>query len=367
MQIDISLFSILDILTASTALMLGLLFFTIKSENRKANIFLGLFLWSISIQLINGIVFDYYEEEDLEFTFLILDPILFILLFLFFYLNTTINKTINKWYYLLFIPGIIHNLSINVEALNEVFADYDDLILVFYFFEILLLVYVFRILRNHKKKISNFYSELEFKSLSWLKSILIAILLFHFILIVEGITGVEESENEVWEGIFQFSSVVLLLFIVYWIGYNGFSQPEIFRQYLFQREISELEIPIDNPNSLDEINEKFEHIKTTIVKEKLYTNPELNLRTLSIALDIKEKELSKLINQCTESNFYQFINNFRVREFKRLLQSPKAKQLSILGLSQEAGFSSKSTFYSTFKTAEGMTPKQYELSLKKSE
>ena len=136
MQIDISLFSILDILTASTALMLGLLFFTIKSQNRKANIFLGLFLWSISIQLINGIVFDYYEEEDLEFTFLFFDPILFILLFLFFYLNTTINKIINKWYYLLLIPGIIHNISINVEALDEVFEDYDDLILVFYFFEI---------------------------------------------------------------------------------------------------------------------------------------------------------------------------------------------------------------------------------------
>ncbi|MCH2196726.1 helix-turn-helix domain-containing protein [Kordia sp.] len=367
MQIDISLFSILDILTASTALMLGLLFFTIKSQNRKANIFLGLFLWSISIQLINGIVFDYYEEEDLEFTFLFFDPILFILLFLFFYLNTTINKIINKWYYLLLIPGIIHNISINVEALDEVFEDYDDLILVFYFFEILLLVYVFRILRNHKKKISNFYSELEFKSLSWLKSILIAILLFHFILIVEGITGVEEAENEVWEGIFQFSSVILLLFIVYWIGYNGFSQPEIFKQYLFQREDIDVELQLKEQDSSKELQEKFSEITSIIEQEKLYTNPKLNLRTLSVELDIKERELSKLINHGSDSNFYHFINKFRVEEFKRLLQSPKAKQLSILGLSQEAGFTSKSTFYSTFKSFESMTPKQYELSLKKSE
>lgn len=367
MQIDLSLFSILDILTASTALMLGLLFFTIKSENRKANIFLGLFLWSIAIQLINGILFDFYEEEGIETTFYFLDPILFILLFLFFYLNTTINKSINKWYYLLFIPGIIQNILINSDGLGAVEERFDDFILLFYFFEILLLVYVFKILRNHKKRISNFYSELEFKSLSWLKSILIAILLFHLILIVEGITGVEEMENELWEGIFQMSAISLLFFTVYWIGYNGFSQPEIFRQHLFQRENLEQETPIENSNSSNEANEKFEDIKSTIVKEKLYTNPELNLRTLSITLNIKEKELSKLINQCTESNFYNFINNFRVQEFKRLLQSPKAKQLSILGLSQEAGFSSKSTFYSTFKNAEGMTPKQYELTLKKSE
>ncbi|WP_298515176.1 AraC family transcriptional regulator [uncultured Kordia sp.] len=367
MQIDISFLSILDILTASTAFMLGLLFFTIKSENRKANLFLGLFLWSISIQLVNGIVFDYYEEEDLEFTFLLFDPILFILLFLFFYLNTTINKTINKWYYILFIPGVIHNISINVEALDEVFADYYDLILVFYFVEILLLVYVFRILRNHKKKISNFYSELEFKSLSWLKSILIAILLFHFILIVEGITGVEEAENELWEGIFQFSAVVLLLFTVYWIGYNGFSQPEIFKQYLFQREDSEAETTNKNQDFSKELQKKYEEIVAIISTEKLYTNPKLNLKTLSIALEMKERELSKVINHCSDSNFYNFINKFRVEEFKRLLQSPKAKQLSILGLSQEAGFSSKSTFYNTFKTLEGMTPKQYENAIKESE
>lgn len=367
MQIDLSLFSILDILTASTALMLGLLFFTIKSENRKANIFLGLFLWSIAIQLINGILFDFYEEEGIETTFYFLDPILFILLFLFFYLNTTINKSINKWYYLLFIPGIIHNISINISGLREIEENFDDIILVFYFFEILLLVYVFKILRNHKKRIRNFYSELEFKSLSWLKSILIAILLFHLILIIEGITGVEEAENELWEGIFQFSAVSLLLFTVYWIGYNGFSQPEIFKQHLFQREDSEPEIPIEKEDFSNELQKKFDEITTVITKEKLYANPELNLRTLSIALNLKEKELSKLINQCTESNFYHFINSFRVQEFKRLLQSPKSKQLSILGLSQEAGFSSKSTFYSTFKNVEGMTPKQYELSLKKSE
>jgi AraC-like DNA-binding protein len=367
MKIDLSLFSILDILTASTALMLGLLFFTIKSKNRKANIFLGLFLWSIAIQLINGIVFEYYEEENIETPFYILDPILFILLFLFFYLNTTINQSINKWYYVLFIPGIIQNILINNNGLIEIEERFDDYILLFYFFEILLLIYVFKILKNHKKRISNFYSELEFKSLSWLKSILIAILLFHLILIIEGITGVEEAENELWEGIFQISAISLLFFTVYWIGYNGFSQPELFKQYLFQREDINTQLETTKDDSSNELQEKFNEIKTIISEEKLYTDSKLNLRTLSTALDIKEKELSKLINQCTESNFYQFINNFRVLEFKRLLQSPKAKQLSILGLAQEAGFSSKSTFYSTFKSAEGMTPKQYELSLKKSE
>ncbi|WP_109301025.1 AraC family transcriptional regulator [Aquimarina sp. AU474] len=112
--------------------------------------------------------------------------------------------------------------------------------------------------------------------------------------------------------------------------------------------------------------EQFKTIESKIKSERLFQNPNLNLRVLAANLDVKEKELSKLINQCSETNFYQFINRFRVDEFKNLMQSPKARQMSILGLAQEAGFSSKSTFYSAFKTIEGVTPKQYELSLNKS-
>lgn len=367
MEIDFSVVIILNIITASTALMLGLLFFTIQSENRKANIFLGLFLWSIAIELTSDMLLDYYEFSGEEFHFFLFDPILFILIFLFFYLNTTINKSINKWYYFLFLPGILHNIALNSSDVFPVLENFEGLILLFYLFEILLLIYVFKILKDHKKRIRNFYSELEFKSLSWLKSILIAILLLHFILILQGFMILEELDNEIWESILEIVAVLLVLFTTYWIGYNGFSQPEIFKQYLFQRENSSLASQLEAENISKQQYEKFEEIKAIIIQEKLYTDSKLTLRTLAFSLKMKERELSKLINHCSAANFYQFINTFRVDEFKRLLQCPKNKHLSILGLSQEAGFHSKSTFYSTFKSFENMTPKQYELSIKKSE
>ena len=74
-----------------------------------------------------------------------------------------------------------------------------------------------------------------------------------------------------------------------------------------------------------------------------------------------------MINTHTQNNFYHFTNQFRVEEFKKLLLSTKAKQLSLLGLAEEAGFYSKSIFYTVFKDAEGITPKQYQNQLKKSE
>lgn len=181
--------------------------------------------------------------------------------------------------------------------------------------------------------------------------------------------------------------------MIYWIAYNGFSQSEIFKQHLFLNKKNDVNIEISNVEKTEEtILEKviqkpdevekqvckealicsvkdiqqFNQIKTQIQQQELFTNPKLNLRILSEALDLKEKALSRLINECGTVNFYQFINEFRIEKFKQLLQSPKANQLTFSALATEAGFSSKSTFYATFKKLEGMTPKQYEKSIKKS-
>ena len=166
---------------------------------------------------------------------------------------------------------------------------------------------------------------------------------------------------------FALISTIATCALIYWIGYKGMVQPEIFNQTLYRKEIIPEEIVgTNNTMDLSSFNEKnsieFAKIKEEIISKKLYTNPNLNLRTLGVDLGIKEKELSRIIN--TQTNFYQLINSLRVAEFKKLLQSPKAEQLSLLGLANNAGFSSKSTFYSSFKKLEGMTPKQYEMSIK---
>lgn len=369
----------------ANALMLGLLFLTIKSENRKANIYLGLFLWSIVVHILNDFLSELFGVS------FIIEPILFHLLFLFFYLHKTINQPIRKWYYLLFIPGIFHNILLHFEGLFLTENGITIYETAFYFMEIGLIVYAFRILQNHQKKITNFYSDLEYKSLSWLKSIFTLVILIHFFnfsTIVFDLSNVEFIEY-----IVEYASFGLTLFMIYWIAYNGFSQPEIFKQRLFFNKKNDVNIEILNTKKTEEtILEKviqkpdevekqvckealicsekdiqqFNEIKEQIQQQELFTNPKLNLRILSEALDLKEKALSRLINECGTVNFYQFINEFRIEKFKQLLQSPKANQLTFSALATEAGFSSKSTFYATFKKLEGMTPKQYEKSIKKS-
>jgi len=356
MNLELSIDSIIDILTLATALMLGFLFLTVKSGNKKGNVFLGLFLWSLSIEVL-GVLAQSFSEDFSSI------PItgLFTILFLFLYVNQTINNVFKKWYILLFIPGIIINTIYYLDIDIELLGVFD------YIFNILLLVYIFKILKKHKDNVSNYYSDLEHKTLSWIKTIVFIYIGFHALWIIEDIVSFKNEEIiEYFAGL----STILTFFMVYWIGYNGFSQSEIFKNKLFivSKKEEEIEIEISNTNALCIESEKeFIRLKARIETEKLFTNRALNLRNLSTILEIKEKELSKLINEHSKTNFYQFINGFRVKEFKILLASPKAKQLSILGIAEEAGFSSKSTFYTAFKTIEGITPKQYEMSLKKSE
>jgi len=381
----------INMFVLSNALLLSLLFLIVKSKNKKANVFLGIFLLSIAFQIFNDFIGELPIEEEFGISIFIIDPFLFALPILFFYLLTTINKRIENWHYLLFIPGIIHNLLLHFGGflLSENWLSIYEPI--FYFSEILLIVYAFRILQVHKKNISDFYSELEHKSLTWLKSIFMLVILMHLFNIVT--VFFDLSNVEILELVVENVSFGLLVFIIIWIAYNGLSQPQIFLQPLFhkpknvtkngmpnlasrQKRTIEKNIQsaneelqttgIEDSNRSESDIQQFNIIRSQIQQQGLFTNPILNLRTLALELDLKEKELSRLINECGKVNFYQFINEYRIEKFKQLVQSSKFQQFSILGLASEAGFSSKSTFYAAFKKFEGMSPKQYENSIKKS-
>ena len=344
--VEVSFPVILDILSISTSLMLGLLFMFSKTNNRKANVFLGLFLLSLSIE-----VFEVFLQSVDNIELKVIQTSLFTIPFLFIYVNQTLNMKMTWMFILLFIPGFL----LNIYVINFSFFNYFE-----YVFNICLLVFILKILKSHQQKVGDYYSDIEHKTLSWLKAIVFIFLSFHAFWIFEDFVGIQ---NEDWAQWFPLISTIFTFFMIFWIGHNGFSQSEIFTLRLFQLGKKELNVTEITSKGI----QKFESISEMILQEKYFTNPNLNLRTLSIHLNLKEKELSKLINLHTEKNFYHYINQFRVNEFKESLRLPKAKQLTLLGLAEEAGFSSKSTFYTAFKNLEGLTPKQFQNQLKKSE
>jgi len=354
MQITLEFIQIIDLMAFTTAIILGV-GFLFKSP--KANRYLGLFLLSLAIEIIQvfSAIFSEINSFDIDIP---IHTSLLTIVFLLFYVQQNIIGHIKRKLWILVLPAVVFNIILQLLPFE------DELIwlrFVEYTFNIGIIVYTFKLLKQHENNVVNYYSDLEQKTLWWIKSILYLFIGFHLLWITEDMVG---FFNQELPDFFATVSTLATCALVYWIGYKGMAQPEIFNHTLFKEEIplkqtlSDEEIAIPNESDLTEFN----ILKEKIAQEKLYTNPDLNLRSLAIDLDIKEKELSRIIN--TQTNFYQLINSFRVAEFKKLTQSPKAAQLSLLGLAHEAGFSSKSTFYSVFKKLEGMTPKQYEMSTK---
>jgi len=106
-------------------------------------------------------------------------------------------------------------------------------------------------------------------------------------------------------------------------------------------------------------------IEKIMAKEKPFLDPELNLTVLAGKLEITRNRLSMILNECKKQKFYDFINNFRIDEAKRLMAS-KSCSGNILQIAFDSGFNSKSAFYSAFKGITGTTPLDYLSGLKKS-
>ena len=90
-----------------------------------------------------------------------------------------------------------------------------------------------------------------------------------------------------------------------------------------------------------------------------FLQQDLNLRALSAHLGITTKKLSTLLNSYMNTTFTDFINEYRVNWFLKEVEAGKLQHLTVSGLMNECGFSSKATFYRAFKKINGCTPTEW--------
>ncbi|WP_073314995.1 AraC family transcriptional regulator [Aquimarina spongiae] len=92
---------------------------------------------------------------------------------------------------------------------------------------------------------------------------------------------------------------------------------------------------------------------------KPYKNQQLSRYQLAEALEVSPDYLTNMINSELGVNFREFINTYRIQEVKTRIEHGILKDLTIEAVGNEAGFSSKSTFFRVFKDQEGVTPLSY--------
>jgi AraC-like DNA-binding protein len=165
-----------------------------------------------------------------------------------------------------------------------------------------------------------------------------------------------------------FLSVALCAY-VYAIAFRGIFQKETPRLEALDETLAESPAPAGGkylrgsvpPEEALELQRKLEH---AMESEKLYLDPELDLSAMAGRVGAARNQLSFVINQNLGKNFYDFVNEYRVREVMRLMEDGARANDKMITLAFDAGFNSKPTFNAVFKKITGRTPSDYRLKTK---
>lgn len=98
-------------------------------------------------------------------------------------------------------------------------------------------------------------------------------------------------------------------------------------------------------------------------KEKLFTNSDITVNQVAQKMGIPRQYLSEVLNVYLKSNFQDYMNKYRAEKFVECLKDEKFRNYSIMGIANEVGFKSKSSFNTTFKKIYGITPSEFRKAL----
>ncbi len=100
-----------------------------------------------------------------------------------------------------------------------------------------------------------------------------------------------------------------------------------------------------------------EQIHQAMVEQKLYLNNDLKLTDVATLLDTTPRNIAEYIRECENCSFTQLVNNYRIEHAKRLLVEQPDKKL--MNVAIESGFANETSFFRTFKSVTGMTPREW--------
>jgi AraC-like DNA-binding protein len=146
-----------------------------------------------------------------------------------------------------------------------------------------------------------------------------------------------------------------------------------YRLRAFQQDFELFDDKVDTTNALMQVVGKkyqssalqdeqrqqiVETLTTAMAADQLFLDSDLSLESLATQLDVPKHHITEVLNEHLHTNFYQFLNRYRVDEAQRLIKTA-GYDANLTAIGFESGFKSKSTFNKYFKDATGLSPSEY--------
>lgn len=361
-NIHFSITNLLNIVTLCVTLLFVFQIYFLKKKS-KANTFFSMYLFNM------GIILVFFLVLDLKFKMTAYALIPFLLLavlsigpMLWIYIKLVVGEELKQLKKHLYLPlgfGIISLILISIDFLM---ADVKTSIAIRKIIIYVVLAgltgvfiiqsgfYIYLSLKLYKKHIKNLgetFSYTEKVNLSWFK-----LLIYGYLFFILGLIATHMLDDS----ISNFMFFLILITYVIFSGYNALNQNPVFEEF-------KIENTQKDSVQVDIASDFYKDLKTTLLakmeEEKLYLDASLTIHSLANQLNSNNKYLSQLINNDLKKNFVLFVNEYRIREAKKLLLDESNNNLTIESIGYDVGFKSKSAFNATFKKITGQTPSEY--------
>ncbi|WP_298547423.1 helix-turn-helix domain-containing protein [uncultured Aquimarina sp.] len=342
----------------------------------QTNTYLGYSILILAFLMFN-VYLDTLQVYQQHPKFLILYDIEWIFLFpvfFFYYILKSINHKLleSKKLFLLYIPflfSVIVNVVFNLEHVYEWYSyswEYKELVygwifdiqeFGYYSFNFVIAIWAYSILKN-KRYIGHQNSKWLKRLCVWEVSLVTSWVLIDIIDMIFGL-GYEIGISIICSGASLF---------IFWIVYNGIYSLKLTS---IRKSISNNDVKVKKPevsasqHSFSKNNVYFLKLENLLQREYIYRDPNLNQEMIAETLNISSGYLSQIVNDITKKNFTAYINSYRVKEVKDMILNEEFDKYSLLAIGLEAGFKSKTTFYTSFKRETGLTPNQFKTNQKK--
>ncbi|MEM9823613.1 MAG: helix-turn-helix domain-containing protein [Bacteroidota bacterium] len=111
--------------------------------------------------------------------------------------------------------------------------------------------------------------------------------------------------------------------------------------------------------SKEQLQKYAQQLENIMNAQQPFLDQKLSLNDLSKISSINSNDLSQVFKLYYQSNFYDFINRYRLIHLENLILDPSYQQYKIMALAEKSGFNSKATFYKVFKEKHQLTPTQF--------
>lgn len=369
---ELDIFVLFILFGALQGAILALILLKAKRLRKKSNIFLALLLINFAfLNLTSGLELtnasDKYQFLDYMPSFWVLSLPVLAYYFVTYLINPSYEWKKKDYYFLLpFGIEISHRLyrcgkyllghNFTQEENNRYYFISNTYEVIAVIATIFVLILSIKRLRTYEAKLYENYAEVKDKSLQWLRDTLVTGLLISVLWLVVTIT-----DYSVYLG-YKSLALTLLLgisILIYWIGYSMIIRQELLVTPVFGIEENDSTDTVQTSELSVRTDEHYQKLLDLVSSEKIYQNPNLNMTMLAEQLELSNGYVSQIINQKEKKNFFDFINSYRIEEVKLNMANPAFAHYTILGIAQEAGFKSKSTFNSVFKKFTGKTPSEF--------